>query len=264
MKENQKDILVIDDEQVILDAVVKICSFEKYAVDAAPDAAQAVKLLEKNSYGVIICDIMMPETDGFEFIDILAEKKIDTPIIMATGYSTVENAVRSLYKGGIDFIPKPFTADELLSSVKRGLRYSEMIIKGEESGGELLFVPCPAKYYRLGYASWLKTENDGTALCGVTDMFLKVIESVLEISFTGAGEEVIQGISFCRITSNDGLIHEVLSPVSGRIIETNKQIGENRSLIEKDPFFNGWLYRVIPSDMEYDLKNLTSCSSDRI
>ena len=98
---------------------------------------------------------------------------------------------------------------------------------------------------------------------GVTDMFLKVIESVTEITFANVDEEIIQGISFCQMSSGDELVHEILSPISGRIIEKNEALVENISLIEKDPFFEGWLYRIIPADIDYDLKNLTSCSSDR-
>lgn len=263
------DILVIDDEQVILDAVVKICSLENYSVDTSADVENAFAKLERNSYRLIICDIMMPDIDGFEFLDQLNEKKIFTPVIMATGYSTVENAVKSLYKGAIDFIPKPFTADELLSSITRGLRYTK-INRGVfadtnvEDPEALEFVPCPAKYFRLGYATWVTVEHDGSALVGVTDLFLKVIESVASVNLINVDEEIIQGISFCVINSNDELSHELLSPISGRIIERNEAVIMNTSLIEKDPFFNGWLYRVIPSDIDYDLKNLTSCSSDRI
>lgn len=269
MKENTTDILVIDDEQVILDAVVKICSFENYTVDTAKEAAAAFEKLEKKNYKLIICDIMMPEIDGFEFLDELNSRKIKTPVIMATGYSTVENAVKSLYKGAIDFIPKPFTADELLSSITRGLRYTRLLSleteeKADEVTSTILYVPCPAKYFRLGYSTWVMVEHDGSVLAGVTDLFLKVIESVSSINFTNIDEEIIQGISFCSFTSEDELSHELLSPISGRIIERNNALSENISLVEKDPFFDGWLYRIIPSDIDYDLKNLTSCSSDRI
>ena len=131
MKDAVKDILVVDDEQVILDAVVKICSLDDYSVHTAISVHEAFSYLEKNTYSLIICDIMMPEIDGFEFLDELNKRKITSPVIMATGYSTVENAVKSLYNGAIDFIPKPFTADELLNSIKRGYE----LYKASSEGG---------------------------------------------------------------------------------------------------------------------------------
>ncbi len=122
----QWDILIIDDEQVIIDAVVKICSSEGFSADWSIDAKDALNKFEKNSYRVIICDIMMPDIDGFKFLDELRKMEISSPVVMTTGYSTVENAVKSLYNGAIDFIPKPFTADELLNSVTRGMKYLEI------------------------------------------------------------------------------------------------------------------------------------------
>ncbi len=181
------NILVIDDEQVILDAVKKICCSEDYSVDESPDAIDALNKIEKKIYDLLLCDIMMPEIDGFKFLDELNQRKIEIPVIMTTGYSTVENAVNSLYKGAIDFIPKPFTADELLNSVSRGMKYLEIQKRIKENeklirDSVLIYVPCPAKYYRLGYATWVSMESKGTALIGITDLFLKTIDSISDYS----------------------------------------------------------------------------------
>ena len=266
---NRGNILVIDDEQVILDAVKKICGSEDYFVEQSPDAIDALDKLEKKKFDLILCDIMMPEIDGFKFLDEINHRKIDSPVIMTTGYSTVENAVNSLYKGAIDFIPKPFTADELLNSVSRGMKYLDIQKKIKESeklnrDSTLIYVPCPAKYYRLGYATWVSLENKGTALIGITDLFLKTIESISGLQFLKPEEEIIQGISCLQVTCTDQLTHTVLAPVSGRIIEINEELSANKTIIEKDPYFQGWLYRVIPNDIDYELKHLTPCSSDRI
>ncbi len=107
----------------------------------------------------------------------------DTPVIMTTGFSTVENAVHALYAGAIDFIPKPFTADELLSSVHRGLRYRQLrtaSLPGSTGAKDaaMVVVPCPARYYRLGYASWVVVEQSGSVLVGATHAFLKTVEQV--------------------------------------------------------------------------------------
>lgn len=266
---SNKHILVVDDEQVVLDAVKKILTSENFNVDESKDASDALKKIEKHKYNLILCDIMMPEIDGFKFLDELNHKKNNTPVIMTTGYSTVENAVNSLYKGAIDFIPKPFTAEELLNSVFRGMKYIEIqnrISSNEISKHDstLAYVPCPTKYYRLGYTSWVFIEKKGSALIGITDLFLKTISSVLEIQLMKADEEIIQGNSCAQIACTDLLTHSILAPVSGRIMETNQELQKNKTIIEKDPYFEGWLYRIIPSDTKYELQRLISCSSDRI
>lgn len=261
--------MVIDDEQVVLDAVKKILVSENFNVDMAKDATSALEKIEKHKYDIILCDIMMPGMDGFKFLDELNHRKNDTPVIMTTGYSTVENAVNSLYKGAIDFIPKPFTTEELLDSIFRGIKYIEIQKKVSSSNiskldPTLAYVPCPTKYFRLGYASWVSIEKKGSAVIGVTDLFLKTINSVLEIQLMKTEEEIIQGNPCAQIDCTDLLTHSVLAPVSGRIIENNYELQRNKTIIEKDPYFDGWLYRIIPSDTKYELQKLISCSSDRI
>lgn len=262
------NILVIDDEQVIIDAVIKICSLDNYTVDPALNVKTAIEKISKNFYSIIICDIMMPDGDGFQILDELNKRKIDSTVIMMTGYSTVENAVNSLYKGAIDFIPKPFTVDELLNSVYRANKY-QMIKERQKKpttqkfNDELLYVSCPVRYLRLGYATWMFQEREGSVLIGVCDLFLKTIESVKEIEFMSSEEELMQGISCATIKSQDDRVHKLLSPVSGRIVEINEELRKNISLIEKDPFFEGWIYRAIPTDLDYESKHLVPCSSDR-
>jgi glycine cleavage system H lipoate-binding protein len=71
-------------------------------------------------------------------------------------------------------------------------------------------------------------------------------------------------MSCLQIICIDGQMHQVLASISGRIIEINEELLNNKTIVEKDPYFNGWLYRVIPNDIDYELKHLTPCSSDRI
>lgn len=262
-------LLVIDDEQVIIDAVIKICSLENYTVDYALNTITALEKISRNYYSIIVCDIMMPDGNGFQILDELRLNNIDSVVIMMTGYSTVENAVNSLYKGAVDFIPKPFTVDELLNSIFRARKYYlikkrevELSLKNQYS--ELLYVNCPAKYLRLGYSSWLFYENEGSVLIGVCDLFLKTIDSVKEIELLPSDDEIMQGISCATIKSTDERTHKVLSPISGRIVGVNYALKSSVSLIEKDPFFGGWLYRVIPADFDYESKKLVPCSSDRL
>ncbi|MBI5475462.1 MAG: response regulator [Ignavibacteriales bacterium] len=263
------NILVVDDEKVIIDGIIKICSLEDYSIDFAMNTSAAIEKLSKNYYSIIVCDIMMPDGDGFQVLDALKSKNIDTALIMMTGYSTVENAVNSLTRGAIDFIPKPFTVDELLSSLYRANKYQQIKKKqNSHSNGksdiELFYVECPARYYRLGYSSWLFEEKDGSVLVGACDFFLATIDSVAEIEFLNAEEQVMQGISYLTIKTTDGRMHKIHSPVSGTIIEVNENLKSNPALIEKNPYFDGWIYRIIPRDLGYEIENLIPCSSDRL
>ncbi|MCX5762754.1 MAG: response regulator [Gemmatimonadetes bacterium] len=263
-----RDILVVDDEDVITHAVVRVCEAEGLSVDVAASATDATVRLAQRTYRLIICDVMMADVDGFEFLADLVQRQIRTPVIMSTGMSTMENAVKSLYSGAIDFIPKPFTADELLTAVRRGLMYAKLQDAASSASGarpdSMAWVPCPAKYYRLGYASWLAEERAGTVVIGVSDLFVKTIDAPTGVSLVAVGEELVQGSPCATITARDGLDHGVLSPVSGRVVEANGAVAAAPAALERDPYFEGWLYRVLPSELQYDLKHLTSCSSDRM
>lgn len=258
------DILVVDDEGVILDAVTKICSLEGYRVAQTAEAATAARLLETGTYGLMLCDIMMPQMDGFQLLEVARKRASGMPVIMATGYSTVENAVRSLREGAIDFVPKPFTSDELLSAVVRAVRYRR-IAEAFAAAGQgladpsLLIVPCPPKYQRLGYASWVVLEDGGTALIGLTHLFLRILEHIDALELQPVNAEIAQGTACAQARTPDGLLHSVLAPVSGRIVEVNPAAAPDA--IEKDPYFAGWLYRCIPSDVDYEMPQLTPFSA---
>ncbi len=183
--------------------------------------------------------------------------------------STMQNAVRALGAGAIDFIPKPFTSDELLASVRRGLVYARLQEEAEATARDarpdtIAWVPPPPSYYRLGYASWLSAERDGTVKVGVTDLFVRTVDVIQSVVLAAAGDELVQGSSCATIAAADGLEHGVLCPVSGRVVEVNAAMAEVPAGLERDPYFEGWLYRVLPSELQYDLHHLTACSSDRI
>ncbi len=262
-------ILVVDDEQVILDAISRIASAEGFNVDSENDALSALKKLSHKEYSLILCDIMMPQMDGFTFLDEMQKRKILTPVIMITGYSTVENAVKSLYKGAIDFIPKPFSFEELNSSINRGIRFYRIQkevedAKSRNDKSSLLYVTGPPKYKRLGNLSWMNLKFEGIAVIGATDLFLETIEKLTSIELMEIEDEIIQGDCCANLITDDDLTHRLLSPVSGRIIERNERILNDINLLEKDPYFEGWIYKVIPSNFEYDLKYLVPFASDRM
>ncbi len=115
-----RDILVIEDEPMVTQAVVMVCGEEGMTVTAVDSAAEALRYMQVSGFRLVLCDIMMQGMDGFQFLDELARNGIQTPVVMMTGYSTVENAVKSLAAGAVDYLPKPFTADELLTVIRRG------------------------------------------------------------------------------------------------------------------------------------------------
>jgi CheY-like chemotaxis protein/glycine cleavage system H lipoate-binding protein len=247
----QYDLLVIDDEPVVLDAVVRVCGAHGINVDVAPDSHAGLHRLHTNRYRLVLCDIMMPDLDGFQLLRRVLEETRDTPVVMTTGYSTIEHAVRSLSGGAIGYLPKPFTEEELISAIHRGLTFSTMLRSGDVGGA------CPERYYRLGFISWARLEETGAAFIGVADLFLKTLGLVKEVRFVSPHEELVQGTTCARISSTTDLVHDVLSPISGKILEINATLLGDVGILQRDPYLQGWLYRIVPEDIEYEVKHLT-------
>jgi CheY-like chemotaxis protein/glycine cleavage system H lipoate-binding protein len=256
-----RDILVIEDEPSVTQAVVMVCGAEGMTVTAVDNGSEALRCLRESRFRLALCDIMMQGLDGFQFLAELARNGIHTPVVMMTGYSTVENAVRSLAAGAVDYLPKPFTADELLTVIRRALRSTALLEASEsaglERGGSMGFVPCPANYLKLGCVSWALMEDEGTARIGVSDLFLKAAEGIREFELAEPGEDLVQGIPCAVATAPDGSRHGVMCPMSGKVLEVNEGARSQPSLVEKDPYFKGWLYRILPSDPESNLQWLS-------
>lgn len=259
------DILIIDDEEVIINAISMIATYNELTSATATNPKDALALLEETEFNLIITDIMMPEMDGFQFLEIVKQMKIKTPVIMTTGYSTLENAIRALNCGAIAFVPKPFTFEELTSVFKRGIEYSKITNKlysRNDCDDLLSIIPCPPKYYRLGFDSWMNEEYTGTVRIGVTDLFLNSVGTLDSIDIMSIDENIYQGNASLKIIDSNEYIHQVLSPISGKIVSINEKLLENINLLAKDPYFEGWIYTIIPFSLEAEIKNLTSCSSD--
>jgi len=109
----------------------------------------------------------------------------------------------------------------------------------------------------------MNLKYEGVAEIGATDLFLETIEKLISIELMNVEEEIIQGDSCANLLTDDELNHHLLAPLSGRIIERNEKLLNDFNLLEKDPYFEGWIYKVIPSNIEYDLKYLVTFASDR-
>jgi DNA-binding NtrC family response regulator len=116
------EILVVDDEKEMLVSYEKILTKAGYFVTKALSASKALELLEKNhNFLLIICDLKMPELDGMEFLSIVKQKHSYLPVIMVTGFGTLDLGIEAVKRGAFDFITKPFTSEKLLNSIEKAV-----------------------------------------------------------------------------------------------------------------------------------------------
>lgn len=111
-------ILVVEDERDLNKIITKHLKKNNYSVDSCFDGQEALDFISYSEYDLIITDIMMPNVNGYEFIDKLRANKNNTPVIMLTAKDTLEDKIVGLDSGADDYIVKPFEFDELLARIR--------------------------------------------------------------------------------------------------------------------------------------------------
>ncbi len=131
MLEKKTFILVIDDEESMRDSCSQILKKDGFLADTAKDGSVGLEKIEKNKPDLVLIDLKMPGISGMEVLEKI--KEIDPNIIpvVITGYSTVESAVEAMKRGAYDFLPKPFTPEELRIIIRRGLERRKLILETE-------------------------------------------------------------------------------------------------------------------------------------
>jgi DNA-binding response OmpR family regulator len=244
-------VLVVDDEQVILDSARKILGSDLQVL-TAPDAEAASLMLSSEAPDIVISDLVLPGASGMRLLETALEHDPGLVIILTTGFSTVENAVAALKHGAFDFLPKPFTCDELLSSVARAARavLGRLNLSARRTGAGR------RGDFRLGVQTWARPERDGTALLGVTELELETVLRMEKIELPEVGSELRQGGRLVGLLTADGLSHTVWSPLGGHVLSRNDRLGDHPESLRDDPTGAGWIARIRPTDLDGELPNL--------
>jgi DNA-binding NtrC family response regulator len=119
MPEKKGRLLLIDDEPKLLQSLSMIFEGEGYAVDVARMGEEGEKLFRQRKYDLVLTDLMMPDQTGIDLMKKLLEVDPDASIMLMTAYGTVETAVEAMKIGAIDYIPKPFSVEEITLRVGR-------------------------------------------------------------------------------------------------------------------------------------------------
>ncbi len=115
-----KRILIVEDEFLISNLIEMNLTDEGYDCVCAYDGKEAADYIERESYDLVLLDIMLPEIDGYELLEYI--KHTDTPVIFVTAKGSVNDCIRGLKLGADDYIVKPFQIGELLARIEAVLR----------------------------------------------------------------------------------------------------------------------------------------------
>ncbi|MGD8716645.1 MAG: sigma-54 dependent transcriptional regulator, partial [Desulfobacterales bacterium] len=114
-------LLVVDDELSMRELLEYMLTKEGYAVTCAETGRDAIGLLERNKYDLLLCDIRLGDISGLDVLRASKNSSQDTVVILISAYATTETAVEAMNEGAYDYVPKPFDKDELMQTIAKAL-----------------------------------------------------------------------------------------------------------------------------------------------
>ena len=125
------NILIVDDEDNILSSLEGILTDEGFSVSKARDGSEALKIIKSKSPDLVLLDIWIPGIDGIQTLKTIKMLRSDLNVIMMSGHGTIETAVRATKLGAFDFIEKPLSLDNVISTVKAAFENKKPAKKSE-------------------------------------------------------------------------------------------------------------------------------------
>jgi CheY-like chemotaxis protein len=250
-------VLVVDDEQIVLDSINKhLRNDEDIELEFCPTGIAASALIETNKYDIIFTDLMMPEVDGIQLLEKIKKINPNTIVIIITGYATIDTSLKAMQMGALDYLAKPFTKDELKKIARRAIGIAKAF-NLDDNNNDFTYNGIKAKtsfVKGIGDGSWFKIEENGCVMIGIERSYLLSIGSNIQSTYLPTkGDELHQGNVYFQIFSTDLKTQSLMSPLSGIVTEVNEKILSDASLILQDPFGQGWLIKLSPTNFEEDL-----------
>lgn len=203
-------ILIIDDEKAIRNTLREILEYEEYQVEDVDNGPDALELIKKNEYDLILCDIKMNKMDGMEVLTEGLSIQPDLPFIMISGHGTVETAVEASKKGAFDFISKPPDLNRLLITVRNALERKNLVTE--------------TKVLKRKVSKVREMLGNSTAIDRIKDTIERVAPTDARVLITGAngsGKELVaRWLHEKSNRSNSQLIEVNCAAIPSELIES--------------------------------------------
>lgn len=120
-------ILIVDDEALIRRFLEEALQRKGFAVDAAENGKQALALLKRNTYDLVVTDMKMPDASGLEILKKTKETSPQTLVLVMTAFGTIENAVEAMKLGAFNYLLKPFTPDAIETLIEKAAEHRALV-----------------------------------------------------------------------------------------------------------------------------------------
>jgi DNA-binding NtrC family response regulator len=130
-------VLVIDDEEIIRDALDALLSAEGFRVVTAETGGAGLSALERDSFDVVLLDLMLPDRNGLEVLEDIRQADDQLPVVMITAFGTIENAVAATKQGAFYYFTKPFKNDDVLAVLRNAVTHRRLAVENRKLRDQL-------------------------------------------------------------------------------------------------------------------------------
>jgi CheY-like chemotaxis protein/glycine cleavage system H lipoate-binding protein len=235
------NLLVVDDEEIVCLSCTAIFEPKGFEVTTVNDPRKGLELARTRHYGAILLDIMMPQMTGIEFLEQLRAFDPTVPVIIITGYASVSSAAEAMRLHASDYIPKPFTPDEITAAVSRAV-----LIPREPAPAELAALSgwTPEVGFLFLDRSWRQDGKDGTVLAGA---FLSREDgrAIEQLRVPELGDWLVEGLPMAEVSLSGGRRIVLAAPAGGTVVEVNRALAESPGDGQwSDPCPAAWIVRI--------------------
>uniref|UniRef100_A0A7C4QHU9 Sigma-54-dependent Fis family transcriptional regulator n=1 Tax=Schlesneria paludicola TaxID=360056 RepID=A0A7C4QHU9_9PLAN len=134
---NHGSLLVVDDDRPLLESMAEYLRSLGHRTETATAAREAMSRMKEYPFDVVICDVNLPDQDGFHLLEWARQNTPDTQVILLTGFGTIESAVEAIRMGAFDYLTKPLIDDELNFSIQRALGQRQIVAENKQLKAQL-------------------------------------------------------------------------------------------------------------------------------
>jgi CheY-like chemotaxis protein len=260
-------ILAVDDEPVVLDALRKILVLDGFSIDTVESGPEALGLVQRRDYDFVFTDLKMPLMDGVDVVKGVKHLRPDIDVAVITGYATVESAVETMQHGAVDYVQKPFTADELTQFSRRLLLKRQARLEAQRLPRVRVVSPgfadtapddeycVPGGAFLADDHTWARIEASGEIRAGIDDFARKALGGIDRVDLPTQGALVQRGQPIFAV-GRGGTTVRFVAPLSGRVVGINEALAAHPQWVCQSPYDSGWVYLLEPSDLAGELATL--------
>ena len=227
-------VLVVDDERSIRDSLKTVLQEEGYQAKTASDGKEALNLLHREDFDILITDLKMPEMDGLELTKKCLQAYPKTAVMIITAYGSLDSAIQALRLGAQDYILKPFDFDDVLLKVQRIIRQKEILLENKLLRREI--------HGRYDFSNIIGQSPQMQKVFNLIRKVAKTKGNVLITGKSGTGKELVaRAIHFNSDRANKPFVPINCGAIVGTLMESeffgHKKGSFTGAIQDKDGYF---------------------------